>query len=58
LFAQVDDSPNPLQFSQVFTLAPGDGRYYVYVHLQYARDLILTTGKSSHNEIFRLNYGS
>ena len=28
---QVDDSPNPLQFSQVFQLIPDGGSYYVYV---------------------------
>lgn len=26
----VDDSPNPLQFSQVFHLIPDSGSYYVY----------------------------
>ncbi len=26
---QVDDSPNPLQFSQVFQLIPDGGSYYV-----------------------------
>jgi hypothetical protein len=26
---QVDDSPNPLQFSQVFHLIPDGGSYYV-----------------------------
>ncbi|KAH8991508.1 nuclear transport factor 2 [Lactarius akahatsu] len=26
----VDDSPNPLQFSQVFQLIPDGGSYYVY----------------------------
>ena len=29
----VDDSPNPLQFSQVFHLIPDGGGYYVYVLL-------------------------
>ena len=28
--AQVDDSPNPLNFSQVFQLVPEGGSYYVY----------------------------
>ena len=28
---QVDDSQNPLQFSQVFQLVPDGGSYYVYV---------------------------
>lgn len=32
--AQVDDSENPLQFSQVFHLIPDAGSYYVSVHIQ------------------------
>src|SRR6266849_6587685 len=33
---QVDDSPNPLQFSQVFHLIPDGGSYYVYVNPRFA----------------------
>lgn len=32
-YLQVDDSPNPLQFSQVFQLIPDGASYYVYVLL-------------------------
>jgi hypothetical protein len=31
---QVDDSPNPLQFSQIFHLIPEGGSYYVCVSPQ------------------------
>ena len=29
VLGQIDDSPNPLQFSQVFQLIPDGGSYYV-----------------------------
>ena len=53
---QVDDSPNPLQFSQVFQLIPDGGSYYVCV---IPLDRPPRTGLMRlvrYNDIFRLNY--
>lgn len=49
-FVQVDDSPNPLQFSQVFHLIPDGASYYVYVHLQCSsphETVLITTNSAS-----------
>ena len=58
LSIQVDDSPNPLHFSQVFHLIPDGASYYVYVRLQYPppHEPVLTQAKFSLNDVFRLNY--
>ncbi|KAF7327541.1 Nuclear transport factor 2 [Mycena kentingensis (nom. inval.)] len=49
----VDDSPNPLQFSQVFHLIPEGDTYYVYVPLTLVLPPLIVR---SFNDIFRLNY--
>ncbi|TFY61213.1 hypothetical protein EVG20_g7140 [Dentipellis fragilis] len=61
---QVDDSPNPLNFSQTFQLIPDSGSYYVYVlnlplfpMNAVRRYGVLTDGMGCRfNDIFRLNY--
>ena len=57
---QVDDSPNPLQFSQVFHLIPDAGSYYVYVPILCSRSSSYATRSRvfRFNDIFRLNYGA
>jgi len=60
LSVQVDDSPNPLQFSQVFNLIPDGGSYYVCVHMHHLppHEPLLIAAKFSFNDVFRLNYGA
>ena len=60
LSVQVDDSPNPLQFSQVFNLIPDGGSYSVCVHLRYPplHEPLLISANFSFNDVFRLNYGA
>ena len=52
----MDDSQNPLQFSQVFQLIPDAGSYYVYVLLESGFASPILTRLPRYNDIFRLNY--
>ena len=55
---QVDDEPNPLNFSQVFQLVNEGNTYYVYVsYFDYQRIPRWPTRFASFNDIFRLNLG-
>ncbi|KAH7889978.1 nuclear transport factor 2 [Phlebopus sp. FC_14] len=52
----VDDSQNPLQFSQTFRLVPDGNTYYVYEKIS-PRMYTKRSHLNRFNDIFRLNYG-
>lgn len=57
--SQVDDSPNPLPFTQLFQLVPEGQTYYVYVCVSAVEGSIthLLLSDPRLNDIFRLNLG-